>query len=363
MGNKMVFLVTNAAISINNLNECKWVACNSALTKRYYLSPIMAAILCLFTNGAYVDDVYEQLKNLERFYYDDYLEALTTLKSLGLLVSPTHSKHRFAIKVFQIWSKYNWFEAANYYISTYDYPFVDEKDVSYSSKDAKRMHGYFEEEPDFNRSKEYVNSNIDYKLPNIEKALESFDIPFQINYEISKSITQNDLEVICQVAFGKLRLRKSNNPDKIADIIRKTSPSGGSRHPTEGYIVILQKMEQLEAGIYHYSLNKNSLELLNTHIPDNIKDIFPGVFRSHFEPRVIFVLTSLFERNMYRYREPRTFRTIFIDVGHIAETIKILTTSLGLKYFAHTYMDEEKVENLLDLNKLQEGAIYSMVIA
>lgn len=179
---------------------------------------------------------------------------------------------------------------------------------------------------------------------------------------VKRSVTMHDIETICAVAFGKLRGKPSLIPNK-ADPVRKTSPSVGSRHPTEGYVVLLEKVGDLESGVYHYSLAKNALELIELVIPNNITDIFPGVFRAKFTPKAIFILTSLFERNMYRYREPRTFRTVFMDAGHMAETVKLLSTSLNLNYFAHTYINEEDAEHLLKLNKLQEGVIYNMAVS
>ena len=66
---------------------------------------------------------------------------------------------------------------------------------------------------------------------------------------------------------------------------------------------------------------------------------------------------------MYRYREPRTLRTIFIDVGHIAETIKVLCKGLNVHYFAHSYIDEDKLEKILHLKRLEEGIIYNVALS
>lgn len=358
----MSTLVTSAAVSAMLSLNNKWEVYDSGHTKKYNISPTIAAILALFNGGESVDNVFKILNNIVTTDYNGFLTAIDTLKDLKLLVSPDDPKHIFSRSVLNKWASYNWLEAANYYLTTFDYPFVDEKDASYASKDSKRMSLYYDEEPDLNRSKEYNDAYCDYTLPNMEESLSHFDMQFTLNRQEKKILSEQDIKSICTVALGRLRVRASNRADQ-ADIIRKTSPSGGSRHPTEGYIVLLEQLGSLPKGIYHYSLNKNALELIHGDVPGDVQDICPGVFRASFAPKAIFLLTSLFERNMYRYREPRTFRTIFIDVGHIAETIKILSSSLGLQCFAHTYIDEEKVENILKLEKLKEGAIYSIAIA
>lgn len=48
---------------------------------------------------------------------------------------------------------------------------------------------------------------------------------------------------------------------KIGKYILKTSPSGGSRHSIEVYPIIL-RVENIEPGIYHYSVQNHKIELI-----------------------------------------------------------------------------------------------------
>jgi hypothetical protein len=69
------------------------------------------------------------------------------------------------------------------------------------------------------------------------------------------------------------------------------------------------------------------------------------------------VLTSVFERNMYRYREPRTFRTIHMDVGHILATIEMLSQEFRIKTRIHLNFNEDAILQQIGTSMLEEGVM------
>lgn len=360
-------LVTHAALRLWTYGEGKWVAYNLIHKQRCIISSNIAATLVAFINGSSVKEAFTLLDTYLKLPEQEFIELCSKLEKYRLLVKEKEDSHVFSSHIVTKWKKYNWIEAADYYLATFDYPFIVEgEDNTYAQKDSDRMLKYFTDEPDFNRSKEYNNSLIDISTITANEALQTLTTPFSSLFlppNDQVQVTSNNIKVICAAAFGKLRERISTNPCK-ANAVRKTSPSGGSRHPTEGYVMLQEALGDLPSGIYHFSLSKNALEKIdNLPSKEEIEEMLPGVFRASFIPKAIFILTSLFERNMYRYREPRTFRTIFIDIGHVASTIKLISKGLGIKYFAHSYIIEEKVEKLLQLNKFNEGAVYAVAVA
>ena len=82
-----------------------------------------------------------------------------------------------------------------------------------------------------------------------------------------------------------------------------------------------------------------------------------------FTPQALVVVTAVFGRNMYRYREPRTFRTVFMDTGHLLGTFEMVASALGLQSFIHHAINEEAVERMLGLAALQEGVIGGAAVA
>ncbi|MDF7793107.1 SagB/ThcOx family dehydrogenase [Pseudomonas syringae] len=98
--------------------------------------------------------------------------------------------------------------------------------------------------------------------------------------------------------------------------LRKASPSGGARHPTEA-LVVIKGIENLPDGIYYYDPPKNQLVFKSANSDKNNKRNFS------------LIITARVERPMWRYRESRSFRAIFLDAGHCIETLRQLSVAYG----------------------------------
>lgn len=81
-----------------------------------------------------------------------------------------------------------------------------------------------------------------------------------------------------------------------------------------------------------------------------------GAYRLGADPRAIFMVTLYVERNMYRYREPRTFRTIFIDAEYMGRLIEALCDSRGMTAHGHHGFNDTVVGNLLKCGDLSKAA-------
>jgi SagB-type dehydrogenase family enzyme len=115
-------------------------------------------------------------------------------------------------------------------------------------------------------------------------------------------------------------------------VVRRTSPSGGSRHPTEFYLRAID-LAGLPAGWYHVSSPTGELCRVRDPGRDDasLTHFFSGlVSHANFVPRAVLVYSCMFRRNRYRYREPRTFRTIHMDVGHLMSTAQVAAAASGL---------------------------------
>lgn len=109
--------------------------------------------------------------------------------------------------------------------------------------------------------------------------------------------------------------------------VRKAVPSGGGRHPTEVFVVV-RCLPGLLAGIYHYNVLRNSLDLLNED-PEQIRTLLPD---SSSAPASI-LMTSKLERAMWRYREARSWRAVLVDAGHMVHAFRFLLSTMGVETF------------------------------
>lgn len=110
------------------------------------------------------------------------------------------------------------------------------------------------------------------------------------------------------------------------ECIRRTSPSVGARHPTEPVVVVRESMDGLPAGAYFYRSQDHSLVRVAS---DAYSPIHWPV-----EAPLSLVLWLKVERAMWRYRDLRALRPVLMDVGHIVETVSMLSRMLGISGIA-----------------------------
>ena len=228
------------------------------------------------------------------------------------------------------------------------------------------MARYHAEGPEPDRVKSYEAATTRRPAPVAKEALDQLSGPFEA-FQHRRAATQ-DLDVdrllsLAAIAFGKLRSRRVPGNGSVPDLLRKASPSGGSRRPTEGY-VFARSVRGLDGGAYHFAVGTNSLDRIADLPPaGELRACLNGPSHAPFRPDAFMVLTSLFARNLYRYREPRTFRTIFMDVGHVLATLEIAAHGLGLRCFVQHGVDDDRLGRLLGLERLEEGVIFGAAIA
>jgi SagB-type dehydrogenase family enzyme len=140
-------------------------------------------------------------------------------------------------------------------------------------------------------------------------------------------------------------------------VIVRTSPSGGSRHPIEAYL-LAWNVEGLKAGAYHY--DSDTRELVDLDRPVTSRDI-PALLahQTYFAPAgAAVIMCPVFARTAWRYEHSRAYRAVLIDAGHLGQTFCLAATALGLAPFTTMAFSEEALEKLLGLDGIGECPIY-----
>jgi SagB-type dehydrogenase family enzyme len=144
----------------------------------------------------------------------------------------------------------------------------------------------------------------------------------------------------------------------IGRVALKTSPSGGSRHPIEAY-VLARRVRGLERGLYHYHAGDHRLELLRPGAsPKKISSYLNGQW--WFDGAAALVLmTAVFARPQWKYPGPRAYRIVLIDAGHLCQTFCLVATWLGLAPFCTMALADSKIEGDLQIDGVTESIIYT----
>ena len=137
----------------------------------------------------------------------------------------------------------------------------------------------------------------------------------------------------------------------------KTSPSAGSRHPIECY-VLCWRVQDLASGLYHYRVQGDRLELLRA-----------GDFRYEAvrmasgqdwirDAAFLCVMTAVTGRVFWKYRLADAYRLFFLDAGHLAQTFSLLATALRLGPFTTAALQESRIERFCGLDGIEEFPVY-----
>ena len=136
----------------------------------------------------------------------------------------------------------------------------------------------------------------------------------------------------------------------------RTAPSAGALYPFEIYLVV-NNVQRLDKGIYHYSVIDHNLEILSEG--DYRNEIVSAALDQDMVGKacVTFVLAAIFKRTTWKYRD-RGYRYVYMEAGHVSQNIALQATSLGLGSVGIGAFYDDRVNNLIGIDGSSEAAIY-----
>ena len=137
----------------------------------------------------------------------------------------------------------------------------------------------------------------------------------------------------------------------------KTSPSGGARHPVEVYLMAL-RVDDLETGIYHYQARDHLLEKLDVKASSRSARAYCADQLHAAEAAALFIMTAVFSRTMWKYHNPRAYRVVLLDAGHLCQTFCLTATRMGLAPFSTAALKDTLIEKDLGLDGISESVLY-----
>lgn len=177
------------------------------------------------------------------------------------------------------------------------------------------------------------------------------------NYDPQAGLSLATAARLLQRSFGAQQVRQ------IAEgtaALKKTSPSGGSLHPIEAYMLV-QRVEGVAAGLYHYHPVAHALEPL--------AGLSTGDAREHAlrfvagqdwfaDAPMLVVLAARWRRNFWKYRNhAKAHRAIVLDAGHLSQTFYLLAAEAGLPAFITAAVNEVDIERAFGLDPQRDGVI------
>lgn len=146
--------------------------------------------------------------------------------------------------------------------------------------------------------------------------------------------------------------------EHVGPALKKCAPSPGARHSVEIYPLITNCLG-VPPAVYHYCVQHH--RLARTATPD------PGPFAHEALARqeyfssapVVFLFTCVPGRMMWKYKTPRAYRHVHIEVGHYCQNLVLCATALGLGCFQNGAINDTLIERTLGIDGESEFAIYT----
>jgi SagB-type dehydrogenase family enzyme len=172
------------------------------------------------------------------------------------------------------------------------------------------------------------------------------------------SIGREDLAEILLWTWGSSRHLSF---PRTGDLVGKTSPSGGARHPIEVYPVILA-VDGIDPGIYHYSVRDHSITSLRSgRLAELAVELCSGQ-ESIRRAAAVFFMTAVVERSSWKYPSSHAYRVIQLDAGHLGQTFHLVCTALALGPLTFAATRNRAVEEALGIDGVKEIVVYTAAV-
>ncbi len=176
------------------------------------------------------------------------------------------------------------------------------------------------------------------------------------NFDASRPLPQSLFAQMLERVFAaKAEVRVSTD----TAFLKKSSPSGGGLHPVEAYLIV-QHVEDVAPGLYHYQASEHALELLPSPELPLPEFIMQAVAQQHWfsDAHVLVLLAPRFDRTFWKYRNhAKGYRVVALEAGHLSQTLYLSATEAGLGAFITGAINEVQLEEAFGLDHLHQGIL------
>jgi SagB-type dehydrogenase family enzyme len=165
----------------------------------------------------------------------------------------------------------------------------------------------------------------------------------------------SQLAVALELTFG---IQGWVNVPGLGKAAMKTSPSGGSLHPIEAYVLAMN-VYRLRRGLYHYNAGTHFLERIGDGISRSTLRRDLGHQQWFSGAAFVILMTAVFGRTQWKYDFARVYRGVLIEAGHLCQTFCLAATWLGLAPFCTIALADTKWESRLGIDGVGESVIYA----
>ena len=176
--------------------------------------------------------------------------------------------------------------------------------------------------------------------------------PFKVYRDLAPLPPPADIGRLCRFSNGVLRWRRYPGGERIG--FRAAACTGALYH-IELYLATAAR-DDLPAGLYHYGAHDHALRRLRAGDVRGTLVAASGGCEAVASAPVVFVLTSTFWRNAWKY-QARAYRHSFWDSGVIVANLLALLATDGTPASVLMGFTDHGVDRLLGVDGVREAAV------
>lgn len=179
----------------------------------------------------------------------------------------------------------------------------------------------------------------------------------QRKWSADHSVSLQELANLLQLTYGITQ--GIPYTEGMTQYLRAT-PSAGGLYPLELY-VFAQGVEDLEPGVYHYRVAHHALEQLEAGEQTERFRMMEEQWGFATQPSLILVLSGVFERTMFKYRE-RGYRFLMMEAGMAAQMVTLLAAAQGLESCMMGGWIDEELNRMIGIDGVMESSLLPICI-
>jgi len=172
-----------------------------------------------------------------------------------------------------------------------------------------------------------------------------------------RAVSLNEISVLMRNTYGITGRQMLQY--NIEQILRAV-PAGGALYPLELYVASFD-VEGLEPGVYHYNVQKHSLEHVRSGQFQT--ELGKAFFYEEMFKKVSaqIIITGVLKRSYLKYGE-RSYRFMTLEAGHVGQNLVLSAVAMNLGcLMLGGYIDDD-VNNILEIDGVNESTLYGAAI-
>ena len=202
-----------------------------------------------------------------------------------------------------------------------------------------------------------VESSSSIKLSKVEDKLTTLPYLDTLKKRLTSrhfsggSILEKELSTLLFYTFGEIHDKWEGVEEGIDLLgVRKSSPSAGGVHSIQAYVTVFN-VEGIKPGLYLYESKNHTLDFIHEKVDfDTLIALMADQFYMEGLAFGVFMVSDL-TRVWEKYLHSRAYREIFLDAGHLSQTLQLTATSLSLNTWVSGYFRDDDLINYLGITE------------